>query len=250
MSSSWKLRWRCFSLPREGNSPDEYEDALAGNPKTGRFAIADGASESSFAGLWAKLLVDGFVASGGRRTTLDWLTPLKQCWAREVDALALDWFAEEKRLTGAYATFLGVSFKKPQTGPQGRWKAVAVGDCCLIQIRDDRLLETFPLTAATEFDNRPVLLGSRSVLNNQVEPWSRAHQKSGRWRPGDCLFLMTDALAQWFLESAQAQGKPWNEIHRRLAEGDPIDALATYVQQLRAANQMQNDDVTFGLIEF
>jgi hypothetical protein len=53
------IHWSSFSLHKDGNRPDEYEDAFAGNPKVGRFAVADGASESSFAALWAKLLVDG-----------------------------------------------------------------------------------------------------------------------------------------------------------------------------------------------
>jgi hypothetical protein len=250
MTPSWKLRWRCFSLPRDGHAPDEYEDALAGNPKTGRFAIADGASESSFAGLWAKLLVEGFVASADRRTTMNWLTPLQQRWAREVDPLALDWFGEEKRQAGAFATFLGISLKKPVTGPEGGWKAMAVGDCCLFLVRGDHLLETFPVTRAAEFGNRPALLGSRSVLKNQVDPWSQAHQKIGRWQPGDRFFLMTDALAYWFLREHEARRSPWTGLLRRMGETDPTDALAGFVKQLRKTRELDNDDVTFGLIEF
>jgi len=43
-------RWRALGLPKRGHSAEEYEDAFAGDPKVGRFAVADGASESSFAG--------------------------------------------------------------------------------------------------------------------------------------------------------------------------------------------------------
>jgi hypothetical protein len=64
------IRWRAFALHKDGNRPDEYEDAYAGNPRVGRFAVADGASESSFAALWAKLLVDGFVATREGAATL------------------------------------------------------------------------------------------------------------------------------------------------------------------------------------
>ena len=49
-----RLQWQSLSLPKRGHSPEEYEDALAGDPRSGRFAVADGASESSFAGLWAR----------------------------------------------------------------------------------------------------------------------------------------------------------------------------------------------------
>ena len=43
------LRWRALSLPKQGHATDEYEDAWAADPAAGRFAVADGASESVFA---------------------------------------------------------------------------------------------------------------------------------------------------------------------------------------------------------
>ena len=37
------LRWSVLSLPKYGNSEEEYEDAWNADPVRGRFAIADGA---------------------------------------------------------------------------------------------------------------------------------------------------------------------------------------------------------------
>ena len=48
--------------PRTGNAAEECEDAFACNDPAGRFAVADGASESIFAGEWARLLCEAFVA--------------------------------------------------------------------------------------------------------------------------------------------------------------------------------------------
>lgn len=250
MAANWALRWRSFTLVKDGNAPEEFEDAVAANPRTGRFAVADGASESSFAGLWAKLLADGFVASGERRTTVDWLTPLQERWAQQVDPLSLDWFGEEKRLAGAYATFLGLSFKKPPADSnEGRWKAMAVGDACIFQVRAGSLLTAFPVSAAADFGNRPALLGSRSSAGEQAERWSRAQEKIGKWQPGDRFLLMTDALAQWFLRRAEAHSKPWEALLQRLA--DPNAAtLATYIKELRRVDGLLNDDVTLLAIEF
>ncbi len=45
-------RWGVLCLPKRGNTEDEYEDAWAVDPARGRFAVADGASETSFAGRW------------------------------------------------------------------------------------------------------------------------------------------------------------------------------------------------------
>src|SRR5262249_58048077 len=101
--------WHAFHLPKRGNAAEEYEDALAADPATGRFAVADGASESSFAASWARLLVEGFVGTVGKPwQNLDWLDPLRQRWADEVDGLSLPWYAEAKREEGAFATLLGL----------------------------------------------------------------------------------------------------------------------------------------------
>src|SRR5262249_22560942 len=50
-----------FQLPKRGEKTEDYEDASAGDPLRGRFAIADGAAGSSFSALWARLLVEEFV---------------------------------------------------------------------------------------------------------------------------------------------------------------------------------------------
>jgi len=249
MNASSKLRWRAFSLPKEGNTPEEYEDAFAGNPKTGRFAVADGAAESSFAGLWAKLLVEGFVASGEGRTTVGWLKPLQRRWAQEVDPLALDWFGEDKRQAGAFATFLGLSLRKPQGGGEGRWKAVAVGDCCIFQLRDDRLLGAFPVSRSADFGNRPALLGSRASAGDQGEAWSRAQQKIGQWQPGDRFLLTTDALGQWFLRREEEHRQPWQAFLQRVSETPESAALTAYFHELRGGDGLRNDDLTILLID-
>jgi hypothetical protein len=249
MAASWTLRWRSFSLPREGNTPEEYEDALAGNPRTGRFAVADGASESSFAGMWAKLLVDGFVAAGEGRTTVSWLSPLQHRWAEAVDHLELDWFGEEKRRLGAFATLLGLSLKKPQAAGEGRWKAMAVGDACIFQVREDRLLTAFPITRSADFGNRPALLGSRALEKVQAETWSHAQTKIGRWQAGDRFFLMTDAVAEWFLRREVDHRKPWQSLLRRLAEPDASAAFTAYVKELWRDKELKNDDATLVVIE-
>src|SRR5213083_2611429 len=116
------LRWQGFAVPKRGNSVEEYEDAFAANPKAGRFAVADGASESSFASLWAKLLVEGFShpppdADLRKR----WLEPLRQRWSSEVEKLELPWYAEAKRSLGAAAAFLGLILRRTPKTRGGIW---------------------------------------------------------------------------------------------------------------------------------
>ncbi len=238
------MRLRSFALHKDGNEPDEYEDASAANPTAGRFAVADGASESSYASLWAKLLVDGFIAARGR-TTLNWLHPLQKRWADAVDHLELEWFAEEKRDEGALATFLGLVLQKAQ-GAEGRWRAVGVGDCCLAQVRQDSVVASFPVKDSAAFGNTPALLCSREDRSNV---WRDAKRTMGKWQHGDRFFLMTDALAQWFLRRQEQGKKPWDSLTCRLAAPKATPVMTAYVKQLREQEEMKNDDVTLMLIE-
>lgn len=246
MSATAAIRWRAFHLHKDGNQPDEYEDAFAANAKAGRFAVADGASESSFASLWAKLLVDGFVGLREGRTSLGWLTPLQHRWAEAVDHLEVDWFGEEKRQAGAFATFLGLSFKNPQVGKDGRWQALIVGDCCLFQVRDNALCGAFPLCRSADFGIRPQLLGSRCKPGR--DELSLAKKKLGKWKNGDRFFLMTDALAQWFLWTNEQQTKPWAPLLKKITQPDALDAMTDYVEQLRHSGELKNDDITLLVI--
>lgn len=236
------IRSRTLRLPKRGHTAEEYEDASAGDPERGRFAVADGAAESSFAALWAGLLVEDYVRApdGGR-----WeqgLPDLRRRWAAEAGGSAngrpTPWYFEHKLQQGAFATFLGVSVRGTASCGRRhrRLLAVAVGDSCLFQVRKDALFKAFPLTASAEFGNAPRLVESR-----QTPPRRKARLK-GHWRVGDRLWLMTDALAQRFLQEAETGGRPWQRLEEMLAAAD--SAFAAWVENLRDAGRLRNDDVT------
>jgi hypothetical protein len=242
-------RWRAFHAPKRGNSPDEYEDAFAGDPAKGRFAVADGASESSFAAAWAKLLVEGFIAADGQPwQVMDWLGPPRQRWAAEVDGRPLPWYAEDKRAQGAYATLLGVVFRRVRTKDEPvLWRALAVGDSCLFQLRAGRLRRSFPLTRAADFGNLPGLLGSRGRPADT--PPQAVKRTRGKGRPGDRFLLMTDALAEWTLRQAEQNGRPEDDIAHLLAKAAGPGAFTGWVEERRDKNGLRNDDVTLVVID-
>ncbi|HYT87494.1 MAG TPA: protein phosphatase 2C domain-containing protein [Gemmataceae bacterium] len=233
---------QAFSLPKRGNSAEEYEDAAAADPRRGRFAIADGAAESSFAALWAQLLVTGFATAESTDLTpwLNWLPALQQRWDATVSGRALPWFAEMKLQQGAFATFLGVIVEP------ARWRAVAVGDSCLFQIRRGRLHRAFPLTSADGFGTTPWLVGSRTSCGAALE--DRSQRAEGDWQTGDRLWLMTDALALWFLEEVERCRGPWQELEGLLRAATPRDAFVEWVGKQRDACRLRNDDVTLMVI--
>lgn len=241
------LRWHAFHTHKRGNAPAEYEDAFAGDAAAARFAIADGATESSFVAAWAKLLAEGFVAGNGKPwRDLAWLKPARERWAADVDTLPLPWYAEQKREQGAHATLLGVAFT-PCRDTHGVWRALAVGDSCLFRLRGKKLLYSFAMTRASEFNNLPGLLGSRDNSTNGV--YTAIRRARGKWRPSDRFLLMTDALAEWMLRRNEQRKKPAADIDRLLNESAPHDAFTAWIEELRDRQGLRNDDVTLVVID-
>lgn len=223
---------------------EECQDAAAGDAERGRFAIADGAAESPHSALWARLLVDEFVRSDERLPGwASWLPTLQERWSAEVarsNAAGVPWYLEPGLNQGAFATFLGLVID------EDGWYALAVGDSCIFQVRHDELLRAFPVARAADFGNAPWLVGSRTSPDEV--PHKNGEQALGDWVPRDRFWLMTDALAQWFLARVEMDGKPWLALdpllHMAGGEDAAQQAFAAWIEGLRAARQLRNDDVT------
>jgi hypothetical protein len=238
MPSDNDIPWHVLCAPKRGNTTAENEDAWAADPARRRFAVADGASEASWSGLWARLLTSAFLTARTPWEETNWLDEPRQAWSGQVDKLDLSWYAEMKRTQGAFATFLGFSIRPPGSGSSGRWRALVIGDSCLLRIREGRPPRAFPLTHSDQFGNHPELLGSRAA-----GPPAFAHDR-GSCLPGDRFYLMTDALAQWFLHGCEQGHKPWNDLEPLLAQPEGQAAFAAWVDARREQNELRNDDVT------
>jgi hypothetical protein len=256
------LGYRTFRLPCQGHGLEECQDALAADARRGRFAVADGAAESPYSSLWARLLVEEFVRQSERLPSwASWLPSLQERWTaairpplsaacnspkatadsgpRIAEGGGVPWYLEAGLNQGAFATFLGLVIE------ENKWYAAAVGDSCLFQVRRDELICAFPVTRAADFSNAPWLVGSRTSPSEV--PHKNGLQQLGDCQSGDRLWLMTDALAQWFLTQAESGGKPWQALGP-LADGSDDDsaqhAFAVWIEELRGARQLRNDDVT------
>jgi hypothetical protein len=224
--------------PKAGNAAQEYEDAYAVEAAALRFAVADGASETSFAKQWAEMLVDRFVheppAPAGLR---EWVAPMQAAWAGTNQPKATAWYAEEKARDGAFSSLLGLALD------HGRWRAMAIGDSCLFLVRSGKVVRAFPLDKAEQFSNRPVLLSSVARANQRV--WDEVRLDEGELQGRDQLLLMTDALAQWFLVEAEMGRRPWAALARATTQ----EAFSALVDLLRSGGALRNDDTTLVRIE-
>ncbi|HWE60842.1 MAG TPA: protein phosphatase 2C domain-containing protein [Chloroflexota bacterium] len=176
-----------------------------------RFAVADGASEASFSGLWARLLVAAYRQGLLTAETLAGaLPPLQEAWLNQVTARPLRWYAEEKLCAGAFAALAGITLSAATSTPGGAWNAMAIGDSCLIQVRERGILAAFPVERAGAFDNTPPLV---STSPWQIRPAvADLRRIGGHWLPGDVFYLLTNALACWFLGEYERGTHPWTTL--------------------------------------
>lgn len=228
------LRWKGFRVPKDGNAPEECEDALACRRATGRFAVADGASESGFAGVWAQCLVESFAE--GIKPLSNLLATARAKWDRTVRPRATSWHAEAKFEEGAFATFLSLRLGRSKSEQVWRWSARARGDSCLFHVRMNCLLVSFPQQLSSEFDSRPQLLGSRSAFSRVAD---RLRKVGGDCLPGDLFFLLTDALALWFLTQIEQGRQPWQSLDEIRSR----DEFSSWVHARRSDGSLRNDDV-------
>jgi hypothetical protein len=240
-------------LPKAGNTPGEYEDAcwpqeasLAKETARFRCAVADGATETSFSGLWANQLVRAYCRRASVKQFVESLPRLRQDWQRQVSAKPLPWYAEEKARSGAFAAFLGLTVRRaaPNRKYPALWEAVAIGDCCVFQVRAGQLRKAFPLERSEQFNSRPYLLGTRDT--NEARLHENITMIKEGCENGDSFYLMSDALACCFL-SYHEQGVASFACLEELC--DPA-VFAGFVQEIRARRDaegrpwLRNDDVT------
>lgn len=248
-----------FADHKAGASPHECEDvavvsAVDEAEAPVRLALADGASESMLASMWARRLAEHFAqacgsslasgvafATAAARAASGWPRLLADYQADRVrDGRPIAWYERDGLAKGAFATVLAVQLHGPaEPGEPGVWLAAALGDTCVFQVRDERLVTAFPLADAAEFGTSPSLAHSNESNWELVARRCRVHQ--GHWRPHDDFYLCTDALAAWFLREAAADRRPWEAL-RDLG----TDALAEFPEWVaeRRADGMRNDDTT------
>ena len=228
-------------LPKKGALMKECEDAIGVNVAALRFAVADGATEAYGARRWARYLVTAWVSDGARGAD-------EAVYGEGVGALArrfqarqprdrAPWYVEAKAQQGSFAALLGLTIA-PAT-PHWTWEATAIGDCCLIHLRSEGTRMAFPIADPKDFGSHPVEIGTMHFSREALAPIVR--REAGALCPGDVLLLMTDAIAQWYLEHCAPDGALATEFDHAVVSG--ITIVAGLVNRERAAGRLRNDDV-------
>lgn len=224
-----------IAFPKAGHAEGEYEDAsaLATERWPVRAAVTDGATESAFAGSWARTLAAAYVNHADAMADQEaWLGACRSEWAARMtqpDA-PLPWYAIAKAEEGAHAAFLGSSLRA-----DGAYTAHAVGDCCLLHLRDGALHRAWPIDDPDAFTHHPALLSSRP---DAAMPDVQA--TAGQAKPGDQLWLATDAVAAYLLGADRAV-----DLARTLPE-----EREAILRAAQADGELRNDDSTLLMLSF
>lgn len=233
-----------FLFPKRSCKPSECEDGLTVCRKTLRFCVTDGASEGFDSRGWARMLaaiwklnISGLILEPDQLCEV--ISNLSVKWRERWKDKSLPWYAEEKLKVGSFAAFLGIEIK-----PEGdllKWKAIAVGDCCLfIRNKENRLIASFPISSAEEFGNYPILIPTNS--NNQLYLKNYIRQDAGVFDFEDTLLLMSDAISSWYMKIGQNDsGK--QEKFVQLLQKRNTDSLKELIELERNNQNLRNDDI-------
>lgn len=243
-SAIWDLHLRQVLLPKLGLEASECEDVIAVDTQSCRFAVADGATEAFDARNWAERLARRWV---GREATLsleefrNWVASegreLQDSWS----GLNLSWYSEEKARTGSFAAFVGVELDLKNETPS--WKAIALGDACVLHCRNGSLLKGLPLSRSEDFNTAPILVASNSGLHESS--MRLVVTDSASCESGDLLLLLSDAAAAWYLQCLEN-----NELAtERLFFKNSDEYLKEFFNCERSAGRIRNDDIAIIRIE-
>lgn len=234
-------------VPKKGYSQDECEDSLHIHPShcepvyNYKFAVADGATESSFSKEWAQLLTSSIQTKKNINVNyfLNFLPSLQETWRANVFSRPLPYYAEAKALQGAFSTLLALQINIKHFN----YKSCAIGDCCLFHIRDSLMIKCFPINESEEFGNNPFLISSINSQNVDIKDYFK--ELEGDFLHGDQFFLLSDAIANWFLKEYEDNKKPWETVNKLFI--DKIldkDIFVKWIDEQRDARLIKNDDIS------
>lgn len=241
-----KIKIKGYIAPKEKELFEDCADRYAYNETKGynKFAISDGVSRSFFPEIWADTLVRNWVES----KDFDESTFIENCqkdWLQNVTQIVskseTKWFTKNafKRKEAGLATFVSLQFFEKKD--IWFWRASALGDSFLFFVplnfknfKTD-VIKLSSKSEPIEFDNFPdylISIGNKHKGEKQSEeqPLSEG-----------TFFLMTDALAEWFINERE------NAISKTEAWKDQTD-FERFLNEERQSN-LGNDDSAILIIK-
>ena len=237
------MRLRAFVVQKHGNRLRDCEDSASISQRTGRCAVADGASQSWAAREWAQTLTECWIEDPpASASAFDaWLDDAQAVFAeRDVaESPEVPAYLSQTRTARddpAHATLLGAVLTD---ATPAQLRLLALGDSYAFLVRAGELIGSLPHGVdAALFDSTPDLLTSCDAAPASIVSATLTVAD------GDRCYLVTDALAE-VLRDRHLDGEPlWDRLDDLDADG-----YLDLVDELREAG-MDNDDTTLVVAAF
>lgn len=244
------MKIRVFITHKLAENFSDCQDRFSINPDTKSVALADGMSQSYQQKIWASLLTDSYTSNPEFVPNKASVEELSTQWHEQVKKYIEDLTVNHapqyliimnqnalamKKSAGA--TFLGIRFAGNQ------WNGDVLGDSCLIEIENNKILRILTSQQGDEFDNHPDYFDSDSSKDGKGTPL----QISGKITEQTSIILVSDPFSD-FLNEKKKEGKEeifLNEL-LQVSNHDEFEAL---VDKWRKEYGMHNDDSTLIIIE-
>lgn len=212
-----------------------------------KFAISDGVSKSFFPKIWADVLVSNWV-NRNWNTDKEFIDQSQKDWLQQVTETAnkpdAKWFTKNAfhRKEPGLATFVGLRFyekekKKKTKKKDWLWRAEALGDSFLFFVpkKINHFSKEFVVLSSKQdpivFDNFPDYLSS---IGNKHKGYPGQKIENKILEEGT-FYLMTDALAEWFLNEKE------NAI-KKISVWENQKDFERFVDEERLNGSLENDD--------
>jgi hypothetical protein len=252
------ITWLSYSIPKAGNTEIENEDAvfpITGIGQNGRdevetFIVADGATSTSFSGLWAKCLIN--TCSQMSLSEFNFYRAVSKAqveWQKTLQGVELPWHAQQKFQLGAFSAlaWLEIQYFPLHPAYAFSWRALAVGDCCLFIARNQSIFLSLPLQDPREFQNTPVLIPSKSEKMDSIK--GKVQTARGSLVMGDQVILASDAISSWIMRKSQADRLEFLRLVKSIKSAKNGSGFSNWVNSLRKSGELKNDDTSLILIE-
>ncbi|WP_370407476.1 hypothetical protein [Tenacibaculum dicentrarchi] len=226
-----------YITSKESELFSDCADRYAYNKHHHKFSISDGVSKSFFPKFWAEYLVDEFVSKEIIEDNI-FLQECQEKWLKKVTDIVnkptSKWFTQNafNNKSPALATFVGLQFFEKEK----KWEASALGDSFLFFVPKER----------KTFDNNCIIVSSKIepiIFDNFPDYFSsigdkfkgKVKQTLKRDLKDGTFYLMTDALAEWFLnEKENAIGK--------ISVWQNQNDFERFIDEERLTEKLGNDD--------
>lgn len=236
-----EIKLKGFITSKKSELYSDCADNYAINTEHNKFAISDGVSKSFFPKIWSDLLVNKYVNQKDWKDE-EFISESQKQWKSKIEEIVgqpeTKWFTKSQynRKDPALATFVGLHFLETEQ----KWIAQALGDSFLFFIPKGSTDIEVKLSSKPEpivFDNFPDYLSSiGNSHKGEKKPVKGEKIKEGTF------YLMTDALAEWFLKDTKLAIPKLTNIQNQ-------EQFLVTIEDERNANRLNDDDSAVLMIE-